>query len=449
MNRMGAALRAAVLVLAAAPIITACQDSLNNQTIGPSADSTSKSNANVNFIRYAAIGTSISAGIQSGGINDSTQREAFTYQLAVSMGLTPGANWFYPSLKYPGCPAPFTNPLTGSRVGGVSAAACAFRDPASTRPYVSNTAIPSIRAGQVIDITSVPFPATDTLKLTQFITGGAAPMDMVEGQNPTFITVEMGANDVLGAATRGDPALLTASATFSTQMTAIADRIAGIDPAPKVAIMNIPNVTSIPHFTKASILFCLKTGACPGVPATLPYSSPLFTVDASCAPNAAGGIGDTYLLPFPTTGAITNVLAASRAAKIDCGRDSALVAVAAAPAPATAPAGATINATEYATINAAVAADNAAIATLASSRGYALVDANAALAAIAAGPPCATSTQATPCIPAVPFFTDPAHLFGPIFSLDGIHPTKAGHRLIGQAFTAAINTKFSTSLAIP
>src|SRR5205814_6312953 len=121
----------------------------------------------------------------------------------------------------------------------------------------------------------------------------------------------------------------------------------------KVAIATVPNVTVIPFFTKASTLFCLNKGTC-GIPATLPYSSPLFTVDNSCAPNAAGGFGDHYLVSFPATGAITSVLAASRAAKIDCGRDSLLIAVAAAPAPATANAGARINLAAYPVITARV-----------------------------------------------------------------------------------------------
>jgi lysophospholipase L1-like esterase len=119
--------------------------------------------------------------------------------------------------------------------------------------------------------------------------------------------------------------------------------------------------------------------------------------------------------------------------------------VAGPPAVPTAPAGATINPAEYATISASVTSFNTAIASLATARGYALVNANAALAAL----PTCTPGQATPCLPFVPSFTTPSTLFGPAFSLDGIHPNKAGHRVIAQLFAAAINTTFGTTLVVP
>src|SRR5438132_12971402 len=109
MNRRPA-LRLATFVVAAAPLFAACSSMLDDQTIGTKAAPAGGSL----FSTYAAIGTSIGAGIQSGGINDSTQREAFTTQLAVAMGLAPGVNWFYPSFNAPGCPAPLSNALTGA-----------------------------------------------------------------------------------------------------------------------------------------------------------------------------------------------------------------------------------------------------------------------------------------------------------------------------------------------
>ncbi|HEY2806855.1 MAG TPA: hypothetical protein VGI92_13430 [Gemmatimonadales bacterium] len=422
--------RLSAVVLAALPLLASCSSMFTDQTIGTRGTPA----GGAIFTTYSAIGTSIGAGIQSGGINDSTQREAYTYQFAVAQGHIPGVDWFYPSFAMPGCPAPLANATTGARVGGASAAACATRSSASIAPFENNTSIPSIRAAQVLDITNLAFPATDTLKLAQFIVGARNPIDMVVAEHPTFVTLEMGANDVLGAATHGDTTLLTSTASFSASMDAIATKLDSTHA--KVAVANIPNVTVIPHFSKASVFFCLKTGAC-GFPAALPYSSPLFTVDASCAPNAAGGIGDNYLVPFTTTGNITAVLAASRAAKLDCQRDSALVGTAASPLVAVAPAGATINPLELAAITARVAAFNTTIAALATAHGYALVDFNAALTAQAAN------------IPPFPNFATPTQLFGTLFSQDGIHPTKAGHKLIANAFITAANTLGGSLSPIP
>ena len=72
---------------------------------------------------------------------------------------------------------------------------------------------------------------------------------------------------------------------------------------------------------------------------------------------------------------------------------------------------------------------------------------NQALAAI---PGCTAPGQAN-CIPPVPNFANPTpgNLFGTLFSLDGVHPTRAGHRLLAQAFAAQINTTFGTSITVP
>jgi lysophospholipase L1-like esterase len=369
------------------------------------------------------------------------------YQLARGMGLTPGVDWFYPSFQSFGCPAPYINPLTGARVGGVSAAFCGTRAASSARVNMNNTAIPGMRAGHALDLLYLAFPKTDTLKLAQFITGGINPINIVLRQRPTFVTIEVGGNDALGAASNADTTLLTTAAAFDASIKAIRDSLNTLNPRPKVAIATTPNPLMVPHWTKASVLFCLKTGAC-GIPATLPYSSPLFTVDASCAPNAAGGVGDGFLIPLATTAAITQVLAASRAAKVDCARDSVLVAVAAAPAPATANAGLRLNVPVTAAITARGAAFNAAITALATAEGWALADVYTAHTAQSAN------------IPAIPNFANQLALFAcpaagcstgtvTIYSQDGVHFSKAGYRMMAVAFQTAINTTYGTTIAVP
>lgn len=414
--------RLAVLLLAAP--LAGCSSLVDNDELGRRG----APSGGEQFASYAALGTSISAGIQSGGINDSTQRETFASQLAVAMGLTPGVDWFYPSFAGFGCPPPFTNPLTGARIGGGTATACSRRTPSSARDFVHNSGIPFLRAQQALDLQALPFPVTDSLKLAQFITGSLNPIDMVDRANPTFVTVEVGANDVLHAATRGDTTLLTPLASYQTAMTGIADRLTAMTPEPNVAIAGIPTVTAIPYLTFGQTFFCLKTGLC-GIPA-----NPLFTnmtVDASCAPSP--GVGASYALPFPTTAAIVTVLQGGGAANLNCATDVATVTTGAG----TAPAGATLSTAEFAAINQRVADMNTFLTQLATQRGYAFVDLAAVFAANAAQ------------IPSFPNFTNPSQLFGTLFSLDGVHPTKAGHRLLAQAFAAAINTTYGSSLTIP
>ncbi len=304
--------RLAIAALAL-PLLAGCSSLVDNQTMGPHGTPS----GGAMFANYVALGTSISAGVQSGGIDDSTQKQAFPYLLAEAMGLTPGVNWFYPSFPFPGCTPPYANPLTTpiTYVGG-NAATCTLVNGAYARPYQNNLGVPSIRAAQVLNINDLTYKPTDTLKAAEFITGGRNPIDIVKAAVPTFVTIEIGANDVLGAATRGSAALLTPLATLEAQWSAIADTVQAT--GANVAVANIPNVTVIPHFSAGVIFWCLHNGGpyCPGAaglpPATPPYSSPNFVVDSSCIASAlypGKGVGDEMLVGFTATATITGVLA--------------------------------------------------------------------------------------------------------------------------------------------
>src|SRR5438876_8810011 len=85
------------------------------------------------FQRYVAMGNSITAGFQSGGINDSTQQQSYVALVAGKMR----SPFYYPSLNPPGCPPPFTNIFTGARAFGGTSTACGLRN-RNLRPVVPN-----------------------------------------------------------------------------------------------------------------------------------------------------------------------------------------------------------------------------------------------------------------------------------------------------------------------
>src|SRR5438034_11685525 len=64
------------------------------------------------FDRYVSMGNSVTAGVQSAGINDSTQQRSYAVLLAHAMR----SPFFVPSLTNPGCPPPFTNVFTQARL---------------------------------------------------------------------------------------------------------------------------------------------------------------------------------------------------------------------------------------------------------------------------------------------------------------------------------------------
>src|SRR5215213_6633358 len=85
----------------------ACES--NGDVLGPAAPPGGEI-----FRSYVAMGNSITAGFQSGGINDSTQRQSFARLLATQMG----TSYRYAALALPGCPPPVENFMTQARVGG-------------------------------------------------------------------------------------------------------------------------------------------------------------------------------------------------------------------------------------------------------------------------------------------------------------------------------------------
>ena len=149
--------------------------------------------ANPIFQSYVAIGNSITAGFQSNGINDSTQRQSYARLLAASMG----TRYRYPSLGMPGCPPPIANGLTGGLVGGPTAPSCSGRTfNTDTSEILTNVAVPGAR---VLDPISISTPASNVL--TDVILRGSTQVAQALRSNPTFASIWIGNNDVLVADT--------------------------------------------------------------------------------------------------------------------------------------------------------------------------------------------------------------------------------------------------------
>jgi lysophospholipase L1-like esterase len=91
----------------------------------------------------------------------------------------------------------------------------------------------------------------------------------------------------------------------------------------------------------------------------------------------------------------------------------------------------------------AVAQFNAHIQAEATTRGMAYANVNTALGALVANG----------SIPAFPDISGAllgnSVLFGPYFTLDGVHPSALAHELIADTVASAINQQFGTTLPIP
>jgi lysophospholipase L1-like esterase len=371
------------------------------------------------FTRYVSLGNSITAGFQSGGINDSTQRLAYPVLLARQMH----SQFFVPLMKRPGCPAPYTNVFTGAVVGPPVPGGCALRlsqDP--PYPYLNNLAVPQ---AAVEDVLSNLSANTSANALTTFFLGGRTQAEMMQRTDPTFVTAWIGNNDVLGAVlsatNAGDSTLITPVAAFQTSYTAMADAIAQTN-AQGAVLIGVANVTAIPYLSSGQTYFAIKAGMVPGV-----AFPPTFTVGPNCAPSAFGGKGDSVLVPFPFGLALLGPAFAGAPTTLSCTEPQ------------------TVQPAELAKLVTTVTAYNAFIQSQVTAHGWVYFDPNTALDSLRAIP---TAVAPFPNAGAPPAFNPcSASPFGTAFSCDGVHPSAATQRLVANKLIEVINAKYGTSLA--
>jgi lysophospholipase L1-like esterase len=365
--------------------------------------------AQVDFTRYVALGDSLTAGFWSGGLVSTVQVNSYP-ALLYRQATGSSTGFEQPLVKYPGlpnalqlvqlvptviiAPAPGTGVPLNLNLG---------------RPY-NNLGVPGSRVHDTV--------ATTTGGLHDLILRNANPafgnttaLQQALFQKPTFVTLWIGNNDVLGAATSGiviDGVTLTTVDSFDRDFRTIMANLKGS--GAKIAVANIPDVTSIPFITTVPSVLVNPATRKPVLVngATVPLIGPkglltaadhvLLTAQADLAkgigiPKAAGGTG----LPLPDSDVL--------------------------------------DAQETATIKARIAAFNGIIAQATGDANGALVDANALLNDLA---------NHGLDIGGVTFTN--SYLTGGVFSYDGVHPTPFGYAVVANAFVDAINAKFNVSI---
>src|SRR4051812_41191795 len=178
MSRTHTVVRGALLMGAAAAFV-ACQ--ADNSVLGPTP-------INPIFTNYVALGNSITAGYQSGGINDSTQQQSYAVLLAKQMN----TRFAVPLFNKPGCPPPVNNLLTQTRVTltgqtASTSTTCALRAQASIGPTLNNVAVPGIATADPIAVGGTPANANNPL--VELILGGKTMVAKALDASPTFATV--------------------------------------------------------------------------------------------------------------------------------------------------------------------------------------------------------------------------------------------------------------------
>jgi lysophospholipase L1-like esterase len=367
------------------------------------------------FKSYVAMGNSITAGYQSGGISDATQRQSYAFLLAGQMG----TQYHYAALANPGCPAPIINFNTGARPTG--APPCALRVASSITDILNNVAVPGASSYDPTAVNGTPF----SNPLTTFILGGKTQVARALDAKPTFVSIGIVGNDYLSFAVQDGRtsalASITPVATFTTNYDAtIAQLLAG---APDVKGVIMANVLP----TNVPILFAASAMSNTAFKNTFDgQAGVVTTLDPSCVAGGAGAnsLINTFLAHQIRAGAHPPIVAC-----VPGGASGALPA----------PIGdiLILDPAEQVTINTIVSGYNTYLQTKANSIGFAFYDPNTLLTTLKAAGTVIRST---------PLYTSATAPFGTGMSLDGVHPSLAVHRLLANDLIGVINTKYGTSL---
>jgi lysophospholipase L1-like esterase len=421
-----------LLLVLTAPLLTGCDDeSLTAPEI-----------QNDLFNSYVALGNSLTAGFQSSGINESTQRDSYASLLSEQMG----TRFTLPVLPNPGCPPPLSQVLPPQRI---SDDPCAFRAQPSSST-INNVAVPG---ATLIDVLTNRPSLADPSALTQFILGGRTQIEAAKEANPTFATVWIGNNDVLDGAVMGDTTLVTSVDSFETRYTRLVNQLESIETLEGAVFLGVANVTLIPHFSRgAAYRRAIDAGQNAEV---LPPNLEV----TSCAPSESGSV----LIPFQHGAALVQVAIGLReelggfapTITIDCSKDRTVEETVRQNVPddfedqvvdqigedirpislLTPP--------EISFLQARVATFNQVIQNQ-TGDNYGYVNPNALFQN--------NSDQ----IPAFPELFEnpetpwgPDQPFGPLFSLDGIHPSSAAHELVADAVIDEINSTYDDAQLSP
>lgn len=366
------------------------------------------------FQRYVAIGTSISMGVQGDGVYAASQQTSWPAQLA----RLAHRELSLPLIQAPGCSAPLMAPLgTGKRTSGEGAGLtfllrqCMPNEAGVVLP-AGNVAIDGARTGQALTATPEnPDPGHAT-QYPRVLAPGQSQVTAMESQNPKIVSVELGGNDILGAS-HGIYAPGVNIVPVSVWEPQYRQVVARVDAAAKHAVLVglVNDVRSFPAFRTGAEFWTARATFAP------------FNVAVST--DCEGNANLMFVPVIVPTAAGTGAFYASNGLgqyTLSCtdipGTEDYILDVAGTAA-----------------TNAQLAAMNAVIRNEAETRGFAYFP----LGALYEG------VVTKPAFNAIAIMTT-SQPYGPYISLDGIHPSAEGARVIADAAAVALNSTYHLSI---
>ena len=396
-------------------VLAGCND---DRTTGPPGQAA--------FTRYVAIGTSVSMGVQSDGVYYASQQHAWPALLAHQAFAT---TFTAPLLQGPGCYSPLIAPLqfqrrlSGAQYPAINAQdqVCALL-PGITLP-TNNVAIDGATTYAALRVTPDTTAAAPTNvepdQRKRLYKAVLAPklsqVTSMMAQNPTLVSVELGANEVLRTVSGGivvpAAAYRQPDGTFTyypytlwqPQYDAIVDSVAKT--GAKAMLVAVPLIPSL-------------VGVYPGddfYQQAAPFQSFGIIVNADCQGN------NNLIYAF---GKVLTALGSPKPYNFSCTDNPTAADFILTPADTT-------------FIDNLIRQMNTHVSAQATAHGWAYLDLNTALSGFVAKKTRFSLSAFLSC-------TRP---FGQYISLDGVHPTADGQQEIANAAADALNATYG--FAIP
>ncbi|GAC1686899.1 MAG: SGNH/GDSL hydrolase family protein [Gemmatimonadaceae bacterium] len=367
--------------------------------------------------RYVALGTSVSMGVADAGILFSAQQQSWPAQLA----RLAGTESTEPLIQAPGCAPPLLPPLaSGVRINGDPAAGstvCSPLMPGVTLP-VANVAIDGSITHEALYVTpeiAATYP-NDALRgplFSRVLRPGHTQVSEMIAQHPKFVSVELGANELLRA--RAGVLIDGFTRIPYADWEADYDRVIAAVRSTRARALLVGLASQLDVFP--SFRYGREIGA-----ARAQFAGIGVTVAADCD----GSARDNVLFTLP----IILGKAAEAQYKAPRGLETVLSC---ADVPNTFDY--ILTPSDIAQLNAQMARMNAHIRALAEANDYAYME---------------LGTLYGPTLKA-PFnlntFLFSPQPFGPLISLDGLHPSAAGHAILANAAAHAIGLRRESLVA--
>jgi lysophospholipase L1-like esterase len=438
------------------------------------------------FSNYVAVGASFTAGFTDGGLFIASQENSFPNILANKFANIGSSTFTQPLMNdnFGGLIVggnPVINPMTGQRelterlvFGGAGPVPLQSLNPVAmsttdfalnnpTGPF-NNLGIPGAKSFHLVapgygNLLNFPAAANPYAIRVTGNTPNASILDLAVAQNPTFFTLsEVGGNDVLGYATTGGDGTnpITPTSTFDASLNALVTGLTAN--GAKGVIGNLPNITSLSHFTtvpynpvpldatNAAALnqgYALYNGGIQQALAAL-NGTGLFTAEEAAARTitfAAGSNNAMVIIDETLTdlGAINSAFAGIPKYRQATAEDLFVL-----PLSALIPQGYgtqipledkwVLIPQEQDEIATATQAYNTSISAIANSNDLALVDLNSIL-----------EQASTTGITFDAYNMNTNLVSGGLVSLDGIHLTARGYALMANSFFKAIDATYGTN----